>query len=506
MLISAFAMIAIMGVPAFDGAHAQVGPRALPALLTTPRLLRPESTAVTLAGSAGYGVREKFGGADGVRHTGLGALALALNSPRGIGGELRLDGRFEVPESAAEKRFASVGEVRGYLRFGKAFTKSFDFGFEFGVWVPGGKAPSFALDATTVDALMVFDKRITKSWALIGAAGFRLDHSKQAMPADRLSRDDYVVLGLTSWNSALARLGSELTLGRTRTFVEWTWDPYVGATAPGLMKSPMFAALGTRVDLDRRGALVLNLSARALVSQRAQVDLQGPVIPFPPRAELWTGLAYTFGGKSAPEAQKPAEPKARPTPAALPKPEPTPIIADATEAPAEVGVQIVGSDGRPIAGASVQVGTLEPTVTDAAGEARFRPVPFGEQQVTVSAEGFAPKTATMQVGPGLNPKLALPLEVSHPSGQLRFLVRDHETGDPLEANIVVTPLNGNGQVVEHKAGADGRFELELAPGRYDVNVKLYGWRKQRKTVEIEDESVTLIDAALHARSKNKRKR
>jgi hypothetical protein len=166
-------------------------------------------------------------------------------------------------------------------------------------------------------------------------------------------------------------------------------------------------------------------------------------------------------------------------------------------------VLVTGSDGKPLVGASVQVGALEPAVTDAAGEAHLVGLPLGEQAVTVSADGFAPKTTTISVVPGKNPRIELPMLVRQASGQLRFLVRDHETGEPLVANIVISPVGAGGPSIEHKAGADGHFELELAPGRYQVVIKLYGWRKQTKTVEIEDESVTLIDAALHGRSKKR---
>ncbi|HEX6239280.1 MAG TPA: PEGA domain-containing protein, partial [Polyangiales bacterium] len=47
----------------------------------------------------------------------------------------------------------------------------------------------------------------------------------------------------------------------------------------------------------------------------------------------------------------------------------------------------------------------------------------------------------------------------------------------------------------------GKLTLDLAPGRYQVTIKLKGYRKQKKTLSIEDRSVTILDVALHARSK-----
>jgi hypothetical protein len=88
-------------------------------------------------------------------------------------------------------------------------------------------------------------------------------------------------------------------------------------------------------------------------------------------------------------------------------------------------------------------------------------------------------------------------------GQLRLLVRDHRSGAALQAEVQVRSASAEPSADTHKVGADGRLALSLAPGRYVVEVRLKGYRKQRKSVEIEDQSVTMLDVALHARSKKK---
>ncbi|MFT3923744.1 MAG: hypothetical protein QM778_14525 [Myxococcales bacterium] len=118
-------VIAGFGIPKPERACAQVGPRALPALFTTPRILRPKHTSGTILGAAGYGSREQFSGSDETRSTALGALAAAVNHRSGIAGELRLDGRLEVPPNGNEK-LASVGEVRGFVRVSPGLYKNFD--------------------------------------------------------------------------------------------------------------------------------------------------------------------------------------------------------------------------------------------------------------------------------------------------------------------------------------------------------------------------------------------
>jgi hypothetical protein len=87
---------------------------------------------------------------------------------------------------------------------------------------------------------------------------------------------------------------------------------------------------------------------------------------------------------------------------------------------------------------------------------------------------------------------------------VRLLVRDHRSGEPLMAQIRVQLEEAAAErIQEHVSSREGRLELTLAPGRYTIQIKLHGYRKQRKTVTIEDQSVTMLDVALHARSKKK---
>jgi hypothetical protein len=472
-------------------------------------MLRPARTTFSLAASAGYGLREPLPAGAAAHHTALGALGAALSGPLGLAGELRVDGRLEVPSAGAEQSPALVGALRGYLRYSHAVGERLDLGLEMGVWVPGGAAPSLRFDATTLDMLAAFDARVGGPVSLVGAVGFRFDQSAKALSnPDRLSRSDWLVLGLSDSHAALARLGAELALGRTRTFVEWTWDILLGDDAPALLASPMQLGLGTRVDLDRRGRFSWLVAARALVSKRPPIDVAGPLVPFPPRGELWSGLELKLGDSPQPTApardararaaDAGSQPSATDEPASLPS-----GAAQLATSPG-VELRIVGKDKQTIAGATVQLQGRDALVSDASGRLLVADLPPGEHTLTISAEGFAPQTVTTRLAAGESPRIEVVLSQHQPSGQLRFLVRDHETGEPLAANIQVKRADGGAAEQDHKANDQGRFELDLPPGRYQVEVKLYGWRKQKKTVEIEDESVTLIDAALHPRSKKRR--
>jgi hypothetical protein len=494
--------VATLGASA---AHAQVGPRALPALFGTPRLSPPEQLSFALAAAAGYGLREPLTSEDALHHTGLAGLGAALATPWGLGAELRLDGRLEKHTAHGDRGTGMVGELRGYLRYAHALGARTRLGAELGVWVPGGPAPSLRFSATTVDALLALDAQLGKAFSLLVASGFRFDQSAAAVShPEELSTGDYVTLGLSDSHAVLVRAGVARELRRGQLFLEWTWDALLGSQAPKLGESPMFVALGGRAALTEDARLALTVSARALVSARPTVDQDGPLVPFPPRAELWCGLRFETGKRApAAKAEPVAEASAEPAPAAVaPAPVPPPPVTPQT---GTLRARVLDTKQAPIAGASVSLDGLEAAqATDAAGEVSFDAVSFGTHTLRVSAEGFQPlEQSTAQQGASALHTLKLTPVAA--SGQLRLLVRDHRSGEALEAEVHVQPETESGaEPVSREVGKDGRLRLDLPPGRYLVVVKLKGWRKQRKTLEIEDRSVTILDVALHARSKKKR--
>ncbi|HEX6244181.1 MAG TPA: carboxypeptidase-like regulatory domain-containing protein [Polyangiales bacterium] len=478
-------------------AQAQVGPRALPTLLSTPQLAPPDALTFALAAAAGYGVREPLTSADAVHHTGLGSLGLALSSSIGLGGELRLDGRLEKHTARGDRGSGMVGELRGYLRYAHSVGGRARLGAELGVWVPGGPAPSLQFAATTLDVLLLLDVTLAKRWSLLAGAGFRFDQSAKAFAQpEQLSTGDYVTLGLSDFHAALARVGLAREFERGQLFAEWTWDALVGSGAPSLATSPMQVAIGGRAALTRDGRLALTVSARGLVSSRPEVDPAGPLQPFPPRGELWCGLRFQTS-KRAPE---PADvPPAAVTPAA-PVAVSTPLPEPARDG--ALRLRVLDAGGAPLADADVrldQSGNV--SRSDAAGSVSFAAVPFGRHLVSVEADGFQPREQTLEHAP----ETALhdvALEALPASGQLRLLVRDHRSGEALAAEITVDAVDAAAPTarVQRELQA-GKLTLDLAPGRYQVTIRLKGYRKQKKSLEIEDRSVTILDVALHARSK-----
>jgi hypothetical protein len=128
-------------------------------------------------------------------------------------------------------------------------------------------------------------------------------------------------------------------------------------------------------------------------------------------------------------------------------------------------------------------------------------VAFGRHSVSVEADGFQPREQALEhtaAAAGHD----VSLEALPASGQLRLLVRDHRSGEPLAAEITVGAADAAASTarVQRELSA-GKLTLDLAPGRYQVTIRLKGYRKQKKTLTIEDRSVTILDVALHARSK-----
>lgn len=78
-----------------------------------------------------------------------------------------------------------------------------------------------------------------------------------------------------------------------------------------------------------------------------------------------------------------------------------------------------------------------------------------------------------------------------PSGQLRGLVRSLK-GRGVTAEIRIEPT---GQVLETR---DGRFEVDVAPGRYDVTITAPGYQSQTRQVQVEQNGVTLLNVDLRS--------
>ncbi len=133
--------------------------------------------------------------------------------------------------------------------------------------------------------------------------------------------------------------------------------------------------------------------------------------------------------------------------------------------------------------------TTEASV-DAEGRFRVTGVPSGPVTVTARAAGFEPVTRSLTLAPGSEHELDFDLEPALPPGQLRGFVRSFG-GKPVAATLTIEPL---GQTIT--AGENGAFEIDVAPGRYEVVVRAPGYREQRRAVTIEEGGVLILNVDL----------
>jgi hypothetical protein len=146
----------------------------------------------------------------------------------------------------------------------------------------------------------------------------------------------------------------------------------------------------------------------------------------------------------------------------------------------EVTGKVTSQAGAPIAGASVQV-SGSGTVTDAQGTYKLS-LPVGEHELTVSAFGYAPKTATVTVTDGGTATADFTLDAV-PTRRISGVVKDGSGhGWPLYARI---DLAGNPGGPVFTDPATGAYSVDLPSGRYGVTVKAMYPSYKQTTAQLE---------------------
>ncbi|MFC4440304.1 MULTISPECIES: carboxypeptidase regulatory-like domain-containing protein [Natrialbaceae] len=146
-------------------------------------------------------------------------------------------------------------------------------------------------------------------------------------------------------------------------------------------------------------------------------------------------------------------------------------IEDDTPTGDVVGTVVDDQTGDPIENATVELGTGDETytdVTDVDGAYTLENVPAGEHEITVTAEGYAEKTDTVEVPEDgtITKDIGLHTESGAISGQ----VTASDDGAPVE-NATVVAENDDGGIYEATTDANGEYTLEnVSAGTYVVNV------------------------------------
>jgi hypothetical protein len=426
---------------------------------------------------AGYGLDSAVLATDDEHHRVAGSLAASLRVQPWLALALRLDGRYDRHTGVADGvDEGMVGDPRLVARAGRAIGRDWQAGAQFMVWVPGNRAPSMVLGATTVDALALVGYAPAGSGLrILWNAGVRIDRSAMSVTdADMLSQADRMSLGVSESHAALVGVGAGYRLGRVELVGEWTWDMLLGERAPAREIWPMRVAGGVRVDV--RDAWSVQIMAESRLSTPPDGGYEQPLAPFDPRISVAAGLLYRFGaaGQGSPARGEM-------------------LVASEPAGTVLVG-RVLSRDRVAVAGARVTVEagelSLEGT-TGADGRFRVTDVPAGQVRVRITAEGYE-DVVQSALAAGAHSELSVTLGPALPSGQLRGLVRSFR-GRPVTATLAIEP---GGLTVT--TNDEGWFETDVPPGDYEVIVRAEGYREQRRSVAVEQGGVTIINVDLRA--------
>jgi hypothetical protein len=483
------ALVGILAVVASTTAdvRAQTPARTGAASDAQPGIVRvpvAESTAPAVAISAGYGYTEKLDGAPGSSHR----IGARLAGAAGVLPWLTLGA---VANTRHDRHSGDSGTMldgaliaRGALPLG-----SLRIGAELKAWVPGAEEAGTTFGATSLDARLLFGAWLEGVLAAF-TAGYRFDRSAEAGErAPRLGFGDRAALGLSEFDAVLLGLGVAVPLGPAEIVGEVSGDLLVGGGAPSVLASPLRATAGARLSLSER--LSLELLVDGSLAERPKVGPAEPLVPIEPRIGGLVGLRYRFTPTRVPVARAARTPVTRPvTPKAAPAPD---VPADA---PFEV--VLVDEEGAPVRNADVTLRVAdrsEPLTGDDSGRYRNDHIPKGPAKLVIEAPGYEPFERELVVEPGKRVTLPATLKSLPPPSQVRGVVRSFG-GQALVAKVRVDPLG-----IETTTDATGAFQVDVAPGSYDVTIEAEGYENQRRQVRVDAQGVVILNADLVRKKK-----
>jgi len=442
----------------------------------------PSPRALFLVSSGGYGYTESVLNAGDSHHRAAGSVAIEGRPVDWFGLALRLDGRYDRHQSAQGSDDGWIGDPRIFARVDHAFGPVVRAGARLGVWLPGSSAPSLKLSATTPELAGGLTCALPGAPIWLAAnVGYRVNRStRTATDAALFSASDRLGLEMSAYDQALLGMAAVYGDGRAQGFLEVSAEILVGAGSPSPSASPLRAGGGMRFALSRD--LRLEAQAEAALGSRPDLTTSGPLVPVPPRAAFWLGVAYRFGA----DADRTAASRREPSPA-IPPPPP---------ARATLEGRVVAADGAALSEPRVTVTAstdARAAPVDVDGDGRFTFAGAPGQALTIRAEaaGYEPATEAVTLAADPPASLTLTLQRKLPNGQLRGLIRSFK-GVGLDAEVKIEPGD---QTLHTK---DGRFEADVAPGSYEVTITAPGYETQRRRVEVEQNGVTLLNADLRS--------
>lgn len=437
--------------------------------------------AIHVAASGGYGVTESIGTPEGTHHRLRGVVSASASIFPWLAFGFNLDGRYDIhPSDDTGKDSGFVGDPRIVLRGGYPIHDLFQLGAEVGVWVPGKDAPSLAWDATTVDAKLLGALTLP-NLTVAAQAGFRFDNSANSAPdPTRLRPGDHLSLGVSEFHSVLAGLGISYRISDFEILGELTWDVLVGDRAPSPADSPIRLNIGSRYNLNP--IIAFEFLTETALNGRPGIAPNDPLVPIEPRFSVLLGVRAAWSFAKNEKVHRDAAPIEAPPP----------VLPTTTR----VQGRVVDMAGNPIPNTLVKMSIgaySEETTTDAEGKYQFEDVPVGQARITVSAEGFNAGDWVIQTEanmPEVDEKKLSPVEAASPGSQLRGLVRSF-TGKYLNATITIDPSG-----LTTKTDKEGFFQIDIPPGSYQVTIEAIGYKKQTRSVKVEENGVSILNVDL----------
>ncbi|RKZ25516.1 hypothetical protein DRQ20_04995, partial [bacterium] len=131
---------------------------------------------------------------------------------------------------------------------------------------------------------------------------------------------------------------------------------------------------------------------------------------------------------------------------------------------------------------------ISPITTDVNGEANIKLKP-GSYELTITADGYHPKTVPVSVKQGASIPLPVVLEpATTAKGIFTGTVTDVRTGKPVGAKITFLGTNLKPIVSDLETGI---FKVELPPGTYQVKVEADGYQPKAIPVVIKEGETTI---------------
>jgi hypothetical protein len=478
---------------AADAQPLEVGYGAMPGGMHVPSAEEIPTGQVDAAALTGFGYRKGLLAPDHRFGRVLGDLAAAYTPIAHLTVALALDGRYDrhygLPPSGDD---GYVGDPRVFGRYTMP-TGSVNLGGQIGIWIPGKSAPSVAASAISVDG-QVFATIPAGPGKVSIDAGFRLDNSAKSVDmVDSLSLQDRVSLGVSSFNEAFGGAHYALPVaGKGYLGLEGSIEAFLGSGSPGQI-------LRGTVTFGYHVAPAWTLLAFAELAKvpaptAAEITANNiPLIPYEPTFTGGIALQGRFGG--------PTHATSMVTTNEHPKDVEVIEYAD-------VSGSVTDETGAPVVGAKVTVTLKNHTgtgATDDKGAFTVTQLPIGKTvagattlddtgaAVDVAVDGKKPAHATLTLVKGANTLPKISLEPVLPPGQLRGIVKSLASGKAIAgATIAITP---GGKSVQ--SDADGKFQIDLAPGSYKVSVTAPGLAKQELDVEIAPNGVKINNIDMH---------